>query len=565
MKDLRPLILTLALIAVSAGALPAQQFIFGTQSAFATPPAVANTFGNDVAALATPTTATVVVSDAALHANGGSATQLNFGQASFFAYNSAAFTAPFKISRGSALTDYFSWDMVALGDVDGDGWEDVAIGAPQVGSGPGYVRAISGNPALLPPADVIYQVNGSLANGFFGGALDRIDIGLGGRDLLVAGIGTVEVRDDLTGGLLRGPITLPPTVSVVRSLKYFTERFSVRTIGDVNADTFEDFAVGNPSGDQVLVMSGNPFAFGATLATINAPVAGSLFGYSTAPMGDLDGDGRAEFLIGAPGENGNRGTVYLYDGATFAAISQFSGVNPNEFFGYSVDGGFDLDADGVANAIAGAPGDVFAGVAGYARTFTGLAPSGIRALTPFYLPTATPAPPPGLSGPVYGTNVAGLGDLNGDSFSEYAVGLPQDSAAAGGTGHNFVYAGGPLAATIAIGPGCSFDGTPPPGLFLLGAPFIGGTITPVVIDTFHPTTAGALFLGTAGTTPPCFDLVGATTVSNFVLAGGIAFLPPVPVPLNPGLLGARFRFQAAVLVPGGFNVSNSLEVLIGLQ
>ncbi|MEM7354720.1 MAG: integrin alpha, partial [Acidobacteriota bacterium] len=400
---------------------------------------------------------------------------------------------------------------------------------------------------------------GAAANGFFGGGLDRINIGLGGRDLLVAGIGTVEVRDELSGVLLAGPVSLPAGFSIVRSRKYFIERFSVRTIGDVNFDSLDDFAVGSPGTDQVLILDGNPATFGTTLAMINSPAAGTLFGYSIAPMGDLNSDGAAEFLIGAPRDSLNQGMVYLYDGATFTVIAQVAGNGANEFFGFEMDGNFDLNADGITDAIIGAPGDTATATAGYAQTLSGIT------LAPLYGATTTPAAPPGLAGPVYGTNVAGLGDLNGDGFPEYAVGLPQDTAAVGGTGHNFVYLGGPLASITPIGNGCSSDGTPPPILALGGSAALGGTLSPAVIDPFHPGTTGAWFLGTPGATPPCFDLTGAVTLSGFTLVGGVAFPPPIPVPVSPALLGARFRFQAAVVVPGGFNVSNSFEVVVGLQ
>ncbi len=549
--------------ALAAGGLQAQQFITGTQSAFAVAPARSITYGLDIVALSNTVGATpgIVVSDAGFHFNGTVASGLNHGQLSFSSFNSAAGAAPLKTQGGGTLIDYLGWDMENIGDIDGDGFDDVAAGAPRVGNGPGYVRAISGNPAVLPPFDVIYQVNGTVANGWFGGGLDRLDIGLGGQDLLVAGIGTVEVRDEATGALLVGPVNLPAGISIIRSLKYFTERFSIRTIGDISGNALPDFAVGSPGSDQVVIMEGGTApTFGRVIAIINGPVAGGLFGYSIAPMGDLNGDGLPEFLVGAPGENGNQGTVYLYDGLTLGVISQVSGNNPNEYFGYSVDGNFDLDADGTTDAIVGAPGDVFAPVAGYAQTLSG------TALTPLYGATTTPAAPPGLSGPVYGTNVAGLGDLNGDGWPEYSVSLPLDFAAAGGTGQNFVYVGGPLASITAIGPGCVSDGTPPPLLILGGSGAIGTSLSPVVIDTFHPTAAGALFLGAPGTTPPCFDMTAPiVTASSFTLAGGIAFLPTISVPASPALFGARFRFQAAVLVPGGFNVSNSFEVVIGLQ
>jgi hypothetical protein len=563
MKTSRPILLTVlaaGLLGVLSlgGSAYAQQLIFGTQSSFAVAPGVANTYGNDIAALAHTAAGAVpdvVVNDPAWHQNGGSSGGLNWGQILFFPFNSAALTPPTKTSPGSARTDYFGWDLLSVGDINGDGFIDVAAGAPQVGSGPGYFRVISGNPAVLPPADILYQVNGpATGGGFYGAALDTIDVGFG-PDILVGGIGVAEVRDDLTGALLAGPVTLPG--NPVRSLKSFTERFSISTVGDVTGDGRDDFAVGDSGTDTVFVLDGNPAAFGNLLGTVSG-VPGSRFGYSVAGAGDLDGDGLADFLVGAPADNGNTGTVFLVSGATLGPIAQVVGIGPNQFFGYSVDGNFDLDGDGSPESIVGAPGDVFAGVAGRARTFTGI-------LTPFYNPTLTPAAPAGLSGPLYGANVAGLGDLDGNGFSEYAVSLPLDRTVAAGTGHTFVYAGGPIGRTIPIGAGC---GTAPlPTLILGGTFFIGGAVTPIVIDPSNPNAPGAVFVGAPGFTAPCFDFLAGATPLSFVLdASGFVVLAPVGIPLNPGLIGSRVRFQAAVLpASGGFNVSNSLELLVGLR
>lgn len=146
---------------------------------------------------------------------------------------------------------------------------DLGVGVPQTGR-PGYVQVISGNPTV--PAAVIYQITGGIG-GWFGAGLDSINIGAGTQELLVASMGGVEVRSSLTGALLLGPIAFPPNFTPVRSLQNFPERFSIRTIGDVNLDGIDDFAVGNAIADQVLILDGSPLFFGTTIAIVNRRVA----------------------------------------------------------------------------------------------------------------------------------------------------------------------------------------------------------------------------------------------------------------------------------------------------
>ncbi len=127
---------------------------------------------------------------------------------------------------------------------------------------------------------------------------------------------------------------------------------------------------------------------------------------SVAGIGDVDGDGVPDLLIGAPGADRAR----LYSGQTGAVIRTLAGA-PASSFGRAVAGLGDVDGDGVPDVIVGAPGgdcaDVFSGADGS-------------------LLIHEPAPSAGS----FGHSVAGVGDVDLDGFPDYAVGAPTASAAA---------------------------------------------------------------------------------------------------------------------------------------
>ena len=141
-------------------------------------------------------------------------------------------------------------------------------------------------------------------------------------------------------------------------------------------------------------------------------------GSSTADAGDVNGDGISDILMGAPeaspgGMNG-AGSAYVYSGADFSLLHQFDGLTPNGAFATSVSGAGDIDGDGFADLLIGAPTENPNGAtdAGSAYVFSGL--------TGVLLSQLDGA----LANDQLGYSVAAAGDLNQDGYDDVFIGAP---------------------------------------------------------------------------------------------------------------------------------------------
>jgi hypothetical protein len=222
--------------------------------------------------------------------------------------------------------------------------------------------------------------------------------------------------------------------------------WSVAGVGDVNGDGTRDLLMGAPGAGGgaggVHLVSGT--AAGALLASANGDAAGDAFGWSVAPAGDVNGDGRADALVGAPfaqgaigslGEGAGRAYAYVWlSPSGFTRHLAVMGDGPYDALGFAVAGAGESTGDGRADFVAGAPGGVSndgpvpAGD-GYARLFSGADGSVWRTWG-----GAAPGPGPHHVGDLLGYAVAALADCDGDGQTEIAVGAPQTW-----NGHGAVY------------------------------------------------------------------------------------------------------------------------------
>ena len=326
---------------------------------------------------------------------------------------------------GAAPQD-FAGSAVAAGDVNGDGRADVIIGAPDARNnsrgGSGSVYVVFGQPA---PTSV------DLVN--LGAAGFRID-GANGGDQAGTAVAAGDVNGDGRADVIIGAPRTDPTP--------FSDAGSV----------FVVFGSATPAKVDLANL-------GAAGFRIDGDEDGALLGSSVAAAGDVNGDGRTDLIVGAPGRNangGNSGAAYVIYGQP--APASFSLVNPlggagyrilgptaNDEAGTAVSGAGDVNGDGRADVIVGVPG---AGNNGRASSGSAYVLYGQAA--PADVNLALPLAGAGyqIDGPTTfdaaGSSVGDAGDVNGDLRADVIVGAPF----AGNGGFAYVIFGQPGPANV---------------------------------------------------------------------------------------------------------------------
>ncbi|MBW2541023.1 MAG: FG-GAP repeat protein [Deltaproteobacteria bacterium] len=236
---------------------------------------------------------------------------------------------------------------------------------------------------------------------------------------------------------------------------------SVAGAGDVNGDGYADVIVGAPSydageadegaafvflGSASGVPDGNPVTADAQLESNQGSAA---LGTSVAGAGDVNGDGYADVIVGAPSYDAgeaDEGAAFVFlggasgvaDGNPSTADAQLESDQASAALGTSVAGAGDVDADGYADVIAGAPGyDDVEAEEGAAFVFLGSA-SGVGDGDPL---TADAQLESNQANAALGTSVAGAGDVNGDGFGDVIVGAPGYDDLEAEEGAAFVFLG----------------------------------------------------------------------------------------------------------------------------
>ncbi|MCA9283741.1 MAG: FG-GAP repeat protein [Phycisphaerales bacterium] len=211
---------------------------------------------------------------------------------------------------------------------------------------------------------------------------------------------------------------------------------SVAAIGDLNGDGATDFVVGacdeNGAGQtdsgRAYVYSGRTGGLIRTHSSPNAEFGGN-YGISVAGIPDINGDGIADYIVGASEENGlgftDSGRAYVYSGATGALIRTHTSPNAANFsrFGSAVGGMTDLNGDARGDYIIGAPNETAGGQSGSGRVYVYSGSSGA-------LIRSHQSPNPNSSGN-FGTSVAGVPDATNDGRGDYIVGAPFEDGCGG--------------------------------------------------------------------------------------------------------------------------------------
>jgi hypothetical protein len=363
---------------------------------------------------------------------------------------------------GTSFLSKLGHSTANLGDMNGDGMDELGVGAPQLtfgkklyGAGAAYV--IDGTATTGSYEDVSLEASAAIYGDSQSDLLGEViesagDVnGDGALDLIVGAwnmdIGACLMCGDSTlfYGPLSGTLDQRDGDVAVLGTRWYELFGDIATSGDFDGDGNDDLIVGGIRGSEASavkpVYNGLVYFFrGPDLAgeldreKADANFIGDLngvAGHGITSVRDADGDGIGDLAIGQPETDSANGEVFLLHGPLSGSLTRasadvtYSGANLGDAFGYRTEWAGDVDGDGTLDLAIAAP-----------YTDEGKKEADNGSVYVMYGPLDTDMDAVDALGRMYGVAGAELGsglseggDVDGDGKDDVAVGAPNDDGA----------------------------------------------------------------------------------------------------------------------------------------
>jgi len=366
-------------------------------------------------------------------------------------------------SGGNQVDAAYGYSVSTAGDVNGDGYSDLIVGAPLYDNGEeneGKAFVYYGSATGL-STTASWTAEGNQASANFGWSVSTAgDVNNDGYSDVLVGADTYS-NDQAYEGRAYVYFGSATGLSAVANWTAESDQggsrfgWSVSTAGDVNGDGFSDVVVGAPLMDIGEFEKGKTFIYYGSAAgpsptpdvTGEPDQGGSLFGFSVSTAGDVNSDGYSDVIVGAKTYHNpiyQQGTTFIYLGSA-AGLSPVPNWKAGSLgslvflasFGSSVSAAGDVNGDGKDDIIAGAMKFDNLEIVDEGKVF---AYYGTATIPSF---TANWATESNQSYAFMGSSVAGAGDVNNDGFADVIFGSERYDSGQVNEGKAFVYLGSP--------------------------------------------------------------------------------------------------------------------------